>query len=55
MEFTVLNVLKWDVHGLTAIDFLDHLLYRAEDSGFLIKSEIRDEVLDVINRCYISK
>ena len=55
MEFLVLNVLSWDVHGLTAIDFLDHLLYRAEKLNLLNKSETRAEVLHVINHCYISK
>lgn len=54
MEFLVLNVLSWDVHGLTAIDFLDHLLYRAEKLNLLKKSETRAEVLHVINHCYIT-
>jgi len=54
MEFSVLNVLSWDVHGLTAIDFLDHLLYRAEKQNLLNKSETRAEVLHVINHCYIT-
>jgi len=54
MEFSVLNVLSWDVHGLTAIDFLDHLLYRAEKLNLLNKSETRAEVLHVINHCYIT-
>lgn len=54
MEFLVLNVLSWDVHGLTAIDFLDHLLYRAEKLNLLNKSETRAEVLHVINHCYIT-
>merc|ERR1712071_692724 len=43
-----------DVHGLTAIDFLDHLLYRAEKLNLLNKSETRAEVLHVINHCYIT-
>lgn len=53
MENVILNILKWDVHGVTGMDFVDHLLYRLDTTLDTTHSLHRAEVLHVINYCYI--
>lgn len=53
MEFAVLTELKWDVHGITAIDFMDHLLQRLDKVMDTQISRHRNKIKDTINKCYV--